>query len=272
MDTVKRYLRIYKHFFKLNIKAMLEYKADFLIAFFTTIPLQVIEILFVWIIFRNINSLNGWSFYEIALVYGIMMSAKGIADVFFDNLYEMPKQYIKNGTFDNLKLQPMNSLFNVITRQFYIGAIGGIVVGIVIITIAIINLNIYFGIIQIMCLILFIICGGLIFGALMTIGATFTFWVVESIEIIFSLYIFHQFAMYPVNIYSKLIIGILTYITPYAFVSFYPASFLLRKRIWKPSVVCTNNSNNIMDNNNKILEPWTKKIWKHRFINGKIYV
>ena len=73
--------------FKLNIKSKLEYKADFLIGFFTNIPLQIVEFLFIWVIFQNISSLNGWSFYEMSLIYGIMITCKGLADMFFDNLY-----------------------------------------------------------------------------------------------------------------------------------------------------------------------------------------
>ena len=266
MEKIKRYIKIYKHFLKLNIKTMLEYKADFLISLFTNIPLQIVEILFIWVIFNNIKTLDGWSFYEIALVYGMMMTAKGIADVFFDNLYEMPKQYIKKGTFDNIKLQPMHSLFNIITREIYLGAIGGIIVGIAITVVSIINLEINFFILEFLMLVIFILCGGLIFGALMTIGATFTFWIVESMEIIWSLYVFHQFTLYPIKIYSKLIIGILTYVIPYAFVSFYPATFLLRERRRKLCIFISYNSNYNLDSSNKILEIRVKKIWKHRLI------
>jgi len=226
---LRKYLGLYGHMFKLNIKRTLEYKANFLIAFFTNIPLQIIEFLFIWVIFQNIRSLNGWSFYEMSLIYGMMMTCKGLADVFFDNLYEVCKHYIRNGMFDLLLIQPMNVIFNMISREFYLEAIGGTALGIGIVCFSISNLAIPFGILQIIMFVLFIICGTFIFGGLMLIATISSLWVVDSIGVLFSIYTLHQFALYPIQLYNVFIRIFVTAILPYAFVSFYPASFFLGK-------------------------------------------
>lgn len=215
--------------FKLNIKRSLEYKANFLIAFFTNLPLQVIEFLFIWVIFQNIRTLQGWNFYEMSLIYGIMITCKGLADVFFDNLYEVCKHYIREGIFDLLLIQPVNIIFNMIVREFYLEAIGGTALGIGIICFSIYNLGISFGILQILLLVLFIIMGTFIFGGLMLIATLSSLWVVDSIGVLFSIYIIHQFALYPIQLYNVFIKVFITFILPYAFVSFYPASFFLGK-------------------------------------------
>ena len=153
IKTLKRYGYIYLYRAKLNIKTTLEYKADFLIAFFTNIPIQIIEFLFIWVVFQNIKSLDGWSFYEMALIYGTMICSKGIAEVFFDGFYDMSKYYIKDGGFDNILVQPINSLFNVISKTFYSGGESTVIIGISIIVTSVMNLNIEFGILQILMLI-----------------------------------------------------------------------------------------------------------------------
>ena len=226
---LKRYIGLYIHMFKLNIKKELEYKANFVIAVFTNLPLQIIEFLFIWIIFQNISSLNGWTFYEMSLIYGIMITCKGLADVFFDNLYEVCKVYVRQGLFDTMLTQPVNIIFNVIAKDFYLGAIGGVILGIVMIFVSISNLAISFGIIQVLLLIMFIILGTFIFGGLMLIATVSALWIVEALDVVWTTYVIHQFALYPIGVYNTFIKVFITCIFPYAFVSYYPATFLLGK-------------------------------------------
>ena len=244
MKTLKRYIGIYIHFLKLNMKTMLEYKADFLIAFATSIPIQIVQLMFIWVIFENISNLQGWTFYEMALIYGIMICSTGVADTFFDAVYEMPKDYIRKGTFDNIVVQPVNSLFNIISRKFYTAGLSNFIIGTGIIVMSISNLDVNFGVIQWLLLVFFIICGGLIFGGLMTIATTSTFWVVESIDIIWDIYTMHEFALYPIELYNGFIKGLITVVLPYAFASYYPATYFLGKSngniVWfSPLVVIT---------------------------------
>jgi len=120
---LKKYVKLYYHMFKMNMKSKLEYKADFLIGMLTSLPLQIIEFLFIWVIFQNITSLNGWTFYEISLIYGIMITCKSLSDMFFDNLYEVCKVYVRQGLFDVMLTQPVNIIFNIIAKDIYLGDI-----------------------------------------------------------------------------------------------------------------------------------------------------
>ena len=63
----------------------------------------------------------------------------------------------------------------------------------------------------------------------MLIATISTLWVVDSIGVLFSVYVLHQFALYPIQLYNVAIKIFITFILPYAFVSFYPASFFLGK-------------------------------------------
>ena len=240
---LKRYIGLYGHMLKLNMKKELEYKTNFFIAFFTNLPLQVIEFLFIWVLFQNISSLRGWTFYEMSFIYGIMMTSKGLADVFFDNLYEICKGYVRQGLFDTMLTQPINIIFNMIAKDFYPGAVGGVFLGIIMMIVSVVHLGISFGILQIMLLILFIIIGMFIFGGIMLIATVSTLWLVESLEIVWTSHSFYQFALYPINLYNMFIRGFVTFIFPYAFVSYYPATYLLNKEqgyiaFLAPIVVC----------------------------------
>ena len=229
LKRIKYYIGIYLYMIKLRIKITLTYRANFLISFFTNIPIQIVEFLFIWVIFQNITDLQGWSFYEMTLVYGFMIAAKGLADTFFDNFYEMPKDYIRNGKFDTVMVQPMNELFNLIARDCYMGAISGFFLGVAIIVVSLINLPIAIGLTEILLIIAFILMGGLMFGGIMLISTVPSFYIIDGLDVIWSVYMFYQLALYPIGIYGTFIKGLVTFIIPFAFVSYYPVAFLLGK-------------------------------------------
>ena len=96
LKRIKYYIGIYWYMIRLRIKITLTYRANFLISFFTNIPIQIVEFLFIWVIFQNITDLQGWSFYEMTLVYGFMIAAKGLADTFFDSQMHDKKLFRRN--------------------------------------------------------------------------------------------------------------------------------------------------------------------------------
>jgi ABC-2 type transport system permease protein len=80
-------------------------------------------------------------------------------------------------------------------------------------------------------LIVAVLSGGAIFIALNLITATSAFWIVESIPVTQIVFNTHQFAKYPLSIYHRNIGLLLTWVIPYGFASFYPASYLLGRDV-----------------------------------------
>ncbi len=224
-----RYIKLYWEFVKQNIKIMLEYRADFLIGAFSSFFIQLGGILFVWIIFQNIGDIHGWTFYEVALVYGLLSIAKSINHIFFDNLWVLGNQYIRQGTFDILLLRPISPLFHLVANKLQQDGIGNMIIGFVIVIKSMQELQLSIGALDILLLGIFILCGGAIFAAINLITCTVSFWVVNSNMFMWSVFSIHEFALYPLTIFHKSIGIILTWIIPYAFASFYPANLFLNK-------------------------------------------
>lgn len=224
-----RYFKLYLEFAKQNIKVMLEYRVDFIIGALSTFISQSTGILFLWIIFANIKSINGWSFYEVTFVYGLLTIAKAINHIFFDNLWILGNSYIKSGKFDILMLRPISPLFHLIADNLQKDGFGNLIIGIIITIKSIYVLNLDLGISGLMLLLLFVTCGGLIFAAINTITSTSSFKIVDSIEFMWSIAANHQFAQYPITLYPKIIREGLTWVLPFAFASFYPATYFLHK-------------------------------------------
>ncbi|PYV31110.1 MAG: hypothetical protein DMG22_18190 [Acidobacteria bacterium] len=74
---MKRHLRLFALYFAQYAKVRLAYKADFFIAFFSSMTATVIGFGFVLVLFTKIPTLQGWSFYEILFLYAFSLVPLG---------------------------------------------------------------------------------------------------------------------------------------------------------------------------------------------------
>jgi ABC-2 type transport system permease protein len=104
------------------------------------------------------------------------------------------------------------------------------------------KLGIDWGFLDILLLLVMIVSSGFIFVAVNLFFATFSFWMVDSLPIVWTTFNLSEFARYPLTIYNKAIRFILTWIIPYGFTAFYPSSLFIEHSgyrsvaLWSPAV------------------------------------
>lgn len=241
-----RYAKLYWVFAKNHMKVMMEYRVDFLIGIFSVMLQQFASVFFVKVVFDHIEQLNGWSFYEILFIYGVAATGRSIHHIFFDNLWTLGWQYIRPGQLDRLLIRPINPLFHLCADRLQQDGLGQIIIGIIIMSIASPHLDVTWGVIEILLLILMIISSGMIFVAINLFFATFSFWMIDSLPIVWAVFNLSDFARYPLNIYHKGIGLFLTWLIPYGFTAFYPAAYFIGGEgykwfaIWTPlvAIIC----------------------------------
>ena len=81
---------------------MMEYRVDCLVGMVSQIAFQIIELVFIWIIFQHTDNIAGWNFEQLLLLYGIMMLSISITDLLFDSTYNIGKRLIRKGKFDTI--------------------------------------------------------------------------------------------------------------------------------------------------------------------------
>jgi len=69
--------------------------------------------------------------------------------------------------------------------------------------------------------------GTLIYTGIKIIFASAALWIKRSGSLLHMVYMTSDFVKYPVSIYNAFIRTLVTYVIPFAFTSFYPASYLL---------------------------------------------
>jgi ABC-2 type transport system permease protein len=226
-----RYTRLYWMFFIQRLKILMEYRLNFFIGAFSFLAMQSVGLVGVWAIMRQVPSLNGWSFNELLFIYGLITLAKSMNHMFADNLWTLGQSYIRTGGFDRFMVRPINPLFHLLADRFCHDGIGELVVGGVLVSYTSRALGIPWTPANFLYLLLAVATGSVIFVALNLFTATSAFWIVESVPVTLVVFNTHEFAYYPLSMYHRFVQVTMTWLIPYGFASFYPASYLLGRDV-----------------------------------------
>lgn len=225
---MKRAFRLHRIFIAQYLKKLMEYKVDFIVGAVGFLLSQALEILFIGIIFSQIPDLAGWTFDEILFIYGFSLIPKAIDHMFFDNLWMVGYHIVRKGEFDKYLTRPINSLFYVTVEKFQIDAFGELIMGIILITYSLIQIGADIVWYRVLVLLLLVPFAVLIYTAIKIITSAISFWTKQSGHITHMFYMSSDFSKYPVTIYNNFIKVVITFIIPFAFTAYYPASYFLR--------------------------------------------
>jgi ABC-2 type transport system permease protein len=228
---MRRYLSLYGLFLAQRFKILMEYRANFLIGAASTFILQLAGLLAIWVVMQQIPSLNGWTYPEVLLVYGLVTLAKSINHMFADNLWTIGRQYILTGNFDRFLVRPIDPLFHLLADRFCHDGIGNFLIGAALVAQSSAALGIPWTPLKLVYLAIAVLSGGVIFIALNLLTAVSSFWIVDSIPVTQIVFNTHEFAKYPLSIYNRGIQILMTWVVPYGFASFYPAGYLLGRDV-----------------------------------------
>ena len=221
-----RFLKIYGIFLKQYIKRLMEYRVDFLIGMFAFIFTQAAGLLFLYIIFQNINALAGFSIDEILLMYAISLLPRGIDHLLFDNLWLLPRT-VRQGSMDRYLLRPINTLYQFIIERFQPDAFGEIFLGIALLIVTLGRLDFAITFYNITGLLSIVFVGTFIYTGLKLLTSSTSFWLKNSYPLMQITYNISDYTKYPILIYPKFIRLLMTFIIPFALISYYPALYLL---------------------------------------------
>jgi ABC-2 type transport system permease protein len=220
-----RFLKVYSIFFKQYLKGLMEYRVDFLIGMFAFLLTQSTGLLFLYIIFQNINALAGFAIEEILLMYGIGLIPKGIDHLFFDNIWLLPRT-VRNGTVDRYLLRPISPLYVYLIERFQPDAFGEIILGVALVILTTARLGAMIAWHHMLGLLLIVTIGTLIFTSLKLLTASTSFWLKNSYPLMQVTYNISDYTKYPLPIFPKFIQLIMTFVIPFALISYYPMLYM----------------------------------------------
>ena len=135
-----------------------------------------------------------------------------------------------NGDFDRYMLRPMNIFFQIVSEKLQPDAIGELLVGTILVVRSLSKGIVIVDAMHICMFVVSVLAGALIYTSIKLFFASLAFWVKMSGPFLQVAYEMADFAKYPTEIYAKLVRFIITWVIPFAFVAYLPASYFLMGR------------------------------------------
>jgi ABC-2 type transport system permease protein len=231
---------IYRRLIGARIRAQLQYRVSFAVSVSLFFVGLIFEFLTVLILFNRFGTLAGWTVGEVALLLGMASLAFGLAEMLSAGFDIFPGT-IRRGEFDQVLLRPVSVFVQTLAADFQLRRFGRIAQALVALGFAFSRIDIAWTVEKALYLPLVIVCGIVMFFSLFVFGAVICFWTVQSIEIINILTNGGtEMASYPLPIYGESLRRFFTFVVPLAFVSYFPALYLLDRPeatdwpVWMP--------------------------------------
>jgi len=227
MNKMKHYLSVLACYAKLSIQGQLEYPL-FLVSWAIMIPIQYFAgIWMIKMIIDQFDSLGGWSFPEIAFMFGLGLISQAIYVIFFIQTRGL-EYYVTMGEFDRMLTRPMGVFFQFITHQInFIGRLD-LIPGVVIYAYACHIAGFVWSLSNTIQLLLVLTGATLIRAAVFNFIGCVAFWTKRSYSLsMMGVLLFERTSVYPLTIYPMAVQWVLTFIIPISFIAFYPTCGLL---------------------------------------------
>jgi ABC-2 type transport system permease protein len=222
------YLATYARYWWINLLTMLEYRANFVMWAFFTIIYHGTAIVALWVTLRNFPSINGWNFRETAFMYGLWMLGHSLHNTLFTGVGSVP-EFVREGRFDRFLVRPLDPLFQAITVPQQVWP-DELILAVIYFCVATAFAGVRVDWIFVLYVPFVAIGGALIdFGINLAI-ATASFWFtrIDSLRWVF-MSLEQEFSRYPISIYQRGVRIALTFALPFAFMNYFPATYLLHK-------------------------------------------
>lgn len=213
-----RYFRLYLVFIKQSLIKLMAYRANFYLILINNLTYFIIQLIFLEVIYSQVNSLGGWTKYEMIFYIGTfnIIDSLWILGPYF-NLINIP-ELIRSGSLDFYITKPVNSQFMISLRNVEIGSIFSVLAGIAIAGYALVvgNITLTFG--KTILYIITIFHALLIEYGIYFMMTCLSFWIIKTdfVEKIHGILCY--FSNRPVDIYKGFIRFILCYILPYGLI------------------------------------------------------
>ncbi|MBL6983423.1 MAG: ABC-2 family transporter protein [Anaerolineales bacterium] len=222
-------LQLYRRLIGVQIRSQMQYRLSFFVEIAGTGLIALLEYASLALVFARFETLKGWTLGQVAFIFGLAELSFGVMDLFFSGFDPgYFGQFVRRGRFDQLLLRPINITLQVLGSKFMLRRIGKIAVGVGIVVSAVGMNPIDWTPLKVLLTGTVVVSQVAFFGGLFIIGATISFWTVESIEAI-NIFTYGGSMMisHPMHIFPTILRNFFTFIVPAIFLNYYPALYIL---------------------------------------------
>lgn len=184
-----------------------------------------VTIIAIWALFERFQVIEGWSFKDVCILYGVVQISYSIAEATargFDTFDQM----VKLGDFDRVLLRPIGTLFQIASQNIQLMRFGRFLQGLLVLVWGLRDVEITFFLSVV--ILLSIVGTSSLFYGLLILQATIVFWTTEGLEL-FNIVTYGgvEACQYPISIYPKGFRLFFTFVIPIGATTYYPLATLL---------------------------------------------
>ena len=212
-----------------DVRSQMQHRASFVLQTIGNFVASLMDALGIAALFASFGALQGWSLYEVAVLYGIVNLSFALAEALGRGFGEFAR-VIREGNFDRLLLRPRATLFQVLASRLEVSRLGRLLQGAGMLALGLAGLPEPLHLWQGLLLALCVLGGVLLFLGLLLLQASACFWTLESLEV-FNILTYGgiQAAAYPLDIYKKWLRDFFLYIVPLGSLNYLPSAVLFGK-------------------------------------------
>lgn len=230
LHRAQYYVRIYAKLIALQLRAAVEYRADFWIGILGAVLTNGIGLIFISVLFAHMPTVAGWTAWQVTMLYGLTMIPTGLREMAADGVWALRGQ-INQGQFDRVLVRPLSPAVQTMTSLASIHGTGNFVLGLVVFLVAANHAGIDWSLWKVLWELLTIVCGLAIITSMSFIANLMGFWEPGTLGgLPFMIANMIEFAKFPLELFAWPIRFLITFVLPYGFVSYYPGLVLLDKQ------------------------------------------
>ncbi len=130
MKTIRKYLHLFKAFFKASVVADLEYRANFATRIITDIIWYAAQIITFEALFRVTDRIGSWNLQQTRVFLGMLFFVDAIYMILFSENLDRMSEKVRKGELDLLLAKPISSQFMISCQRVNSAIIGNLVLGV----------------------------------------------------------------------------------------------------------------------------------------------
>ncbi len=216
-------------YFRVGAMNDLQYRVNFFVQLVQSLVGVAVGLIGLWLVFSHTTELGGWTRPELLAVMGVHILIGGIVRMLIQPNMERLMDDIQQGTLDYALTKPEDAQMLISVRDIRIWQFVDVVVGLVVLTVAVVQLGEQFGLQQASLFVLALLLGAIMlynFWLIMTTGA---FWFVRMDQVVELFQGVYAAGRWPVGIYPGWLQTGLTFLVPVAFAVTVPAEALTNR-------------------------------------------
>lgn len=221
-----RIIKLIWSYLRIGIANEMQYRVNFFIQLLQSFIALATGLIGLWLVFNHTTELGGWSQPELLAVMGVYILMGGVIQSAIQPNMQRLMDEIQDGTLDFALTKPVDGQVLISIREFRFWQLTDVIMGLVVLFIAVVQMQEQVGIWQALAFVVALILGGIMIYCFWLMLTTSAFWLIRIWELVNLFQGLYAAGRWPVSIYPQWLRLGLTFLVPVAFAVTVPAQAL----------------------------------------------